>query len=184
MIHNDIQHELKHHLGADEHLLWVGKPKQGIVFRTSDIFVIPFTLLWFGFALFWEFMVIYNGVPIFPLFGLFFVCIGFYMAIGRFIYDAKNRKNTIYGITESRVLIKSGVFNKEIKSLNVKALPDITFKEKEDGSGTVLFGYDDFRYRFANNTLFNKRNMPPRLEFIQNVKKVYDILVGIQREAK
>ncbi|QEE51118.1 PH domain-containing protein [Flavobacterium alkalisoli] len=184
MMHNDIQHELKSHLGVNEHLLWVGEPKQGVIFRTSDIFVIPFSIFWFGFALFWEFTVIYYGIPVFAIFGLFFVVMGLYFIIGRFIYDAKNRKNTIYGITESRVLIRSGIFKKEVKSLNIKVLPHITFRENKNGSGTVLFGYDDFRSRFGNRTIFNTRNFPPSFECIPNVKKVYDILVSIQTETK
>ena len=37
--------ELQQHLDNNEKLVWTGRPKTGIVFRTADIFLIPFSLL-------------------------------------------------------------------------------------------------------------------------------------------
>ena len=40
---------IKSELSNDERLLWTGQPKQGMVFRGFDGFLIPFSLLWCGF---------------------------------------------------------------------------------------------------------------------------------------
>ncbi len=130
MIEN-LHSELIEHLDHDETLLWTGKPKQGISFKSSDFFIIPFSIIWGGFAIFWEYSVITTDAPFFfKLWGIPFVLVGLYMIFGRFFYDSVSRKNTTYGITKDRIIIKSGVFKKSIKSLNIKTLSDITLNEK------------------------------------------------------
>ncbi len=37
-----------------ERVAWSGRPVQGILFTARDIFLIPFSLIWCGFAVFWE----------------------------------------------------------------------------------------------------------------------------------
>src|SRR4051812_14861337 len=38
----------------DERILWTGQPDPSRIFAPSDLFMVPFSLLWGGFALFWE----------------------------------------------------------------------------------------------------------------------------------
>ena len=72
--------KLENELSSDESLLWSGRPKQGIVLRASDTFMIPFSLLWGGFAFFWEYSAYKSGAPpFFLLFGGAFVLVGIYI---------------------------------------------------------------------------------------------------------
>jgi len=65
----DFQFELREHLSKDEKLLWTGKPSDGIIFRGSDVFMIPFSLMWGGFAIFWVVMAASASV-FFAMFGI------------------------------------------------------------------------------------------------------------------
>jgi hypothetical protein len=56
---------LTQHLGTGETLRWSGHPRQGVMLRSADVFMIPFSILWAGFAFFWEASVLRGGAPVF-----------------------------------------------------------------------------------------------------------------------
>lgn len=45
--------DLSRELLSDERVEWTGQPVTSIVFHREDWIVIPFSLLWGGFAIFW-----------------------------------------------------------------------------------------------------------------------------------
>jgi hypothetical protein len=129
--------EIARELAATERLLWAGQPRQGIVLRPSDTFI----LLWGGFAIFWEATAILGGAPwFFALWGIPFVLVGLYLIVGRFLWDARRRSRTLYGLSDQRVIILSGGSSRKITSLNLRTLSDISLTEKSDGTGTITFG--------------------------------------------
>jgi hypothetical protein len=64
-VETDHASPIREQLTPDEHLLWGGQPRQGVTLRMGDILLIPFSLLWGGFAAFWEWDVIRTGAPVF-----------------------------------------------------------------------------------------------------------------------
>lgn len=176
-----ITAELQQHLDSNEKLIWAGQPQKGVVFRTADIFLIPFSLLWCGFAVFWVVMAAQASV-LFAMFGVPFVVMGLIFVFGRFIIDAKQRDNTYYGLTEDRIIIKSGVFKKTIKSLNIKTLSDIEYTEKSDGSGTINIGPKHPMMMWGNGmNWWPGMKSTPSLDLIQDVKNVYSKIIEIQK---
>ncbi|MCC6461107.1 MAG: PH domain-containing protein [Saprospiraceae bacterium] len=178
----DTRQILQPALSPGEKLLWTGRPKTGLLLRSGDIFMIPFSLLWGGFAIFWESTVLSGGAPFFfALWGIPFVLIGLYMIIGRFFVDAYQRSKTVYGITDDRIIIQSGIFSSEIKSLNIQTLSDLTIKEKSDGSGTISLGPQDPRSAMMEGMAWPGVKAAPQLAFIPGVRQVYDLLLQLQR---
>ena len=183
MINYEIENELKDNLISGEKLIWAGQPKTGIMITRSDAFLIPFSLVWCGCAIFWEWTAFVTGAPLFlKLWGIPFILCGLYLVTGRFYIDARKRAKTIYGITNERIIIKSGIFNQEIKSLNIKTISDVTMNEKADNSGTITLGPADFKYARMQGIELPGVKQVLRLELIEDVKSVYNKIIALQKE--
>jgi hypothetical protein len=172
----ESEQEIAKHLESGEHLLWAGSPRQGLFLRKSDAFQIPFSLMWGGFAMFWEITVLRSGGPLFfALWGIPFVAAGFYLIFVRFWVDAKARSVTAYALTERRVFIVSGILSRSVKSLPLRTLSELTLEENRDGTGTIMFGSANPLMMFAGGTNWpgGRRYQPPAFEGIVNANEVY-----------
>ena len=166
---------LRQKIQPDEKLIWNGYPRKGLMFTANDFKMVPFSLLWCGFAIFWEHGVLTSSnekTPFFfPIFGGVFVLIGLYMVVGRFFYDSIRRDNTIYGLTNKRCIIISGVFGKTTTSVPLKSMPEIQVTGESDGAGTIILGSGN---PMSNSGWPNSRsgNNVPAFECIEDVYKV------------
>jgi hypothetical protein len=182
----NVPEEISREVTSSEHVLWAGQPKQGVVFRGSDAFLIPFSLLWGGFAFFWEASVLQapTAPGFFPLFGIPFVCVGIYLIVGRFFADAKQRSRTFYAITNERILIISGLFSRRVKSLNLRTLADLSISEGSNGEGSISFGGGSpFGSMFGSMPGWpgSEVYVGPRFDVIPSAKAVFDIIRNAQR---
>jgi hypothetical protein len=171
-------------LDRGERQLWAGVPRQGIAFRGADVFMIPFSLLWGGFAVFWEATVARTNAPgFFVLWGIPFVLVGFYITVGRFFIDARRRARTTYAVTSDRVIINSGIFAPTSKSLNVRTISDVTLQERPNGTGTITFGAANPLAAFYAGTSWPGVPQTPSFEMIPDARRVYDIIREAQMTA-
>ena len=172
---------LQFSLDRGERQLWAGVPRQGIIFRGADVFMIPFSLIWGGFAIFWETSVLKTGDPgVFALFGIPFVLAALYITVGRFFVDARRRARTTYAVTSDRVIINSGIFSPTTKSLNVRTISDVTLQEKSSGNGTITFGATNPLAAFYAGTSWPGVPQTPSFEMIPDARRVYDIIRDAQ----
>ena len=172
-------------LGAGERLLGSGRPRQGLFLRPSDAALIPFSLMWGGFAVFWEYGVINSSAPFFfRLWGIPFVAIGLYMIFGRFFVDTRQRAHMYYGVTSQRVLIVSGLFSREAKSLNLKTLTDVSLSERAKGAGTIYFGSPGPWWASSGMQWPGAgKQAVPSFESIERAREVYNIVRSAQAAA-
>jgi hypothetical protein len=167
-------------LNRGERQLWAGVPRQGIWLRQRDFLLVPFSLMWGGFAINWEMTVLRDGAPAdFALFGIPFVATGLYLIAGRFFFDAYRRSRIRYGITNERVLIESGVISSSLLSLDLASLHDLNVEERPDGTGTILFG----SAADAGNNRFNSWSNAPQVPAFEGVCGAREVFQMI-RDAK
>jgi hypothetical protein len=187
MTREDAQQEIARENEAGESVLWYGVPKQGVVLRPTDAFLIPFSLMWGGFAIFWETTVFSTKAPFFfKLWGIPFVLIGLYIIAGRFVVDSMQRAKVAYGLTSRRAIIVSGLRNRTVKSLPLKTLSDVTLSEKRDGSGTITLGPVSPYGRFYGNASWpgTSAMSSPAFDMIDDAKSVYSTLRSAQTTAQ
>ena len=133
---------LRSRLEVGEQILWEGRPiRLAYTFRGSP-FMFVFTLLWLGFALFWEgsALTYRNAPPFFAVWGAVFVLFALYAAVGRFWVAAREADRTWYAVTNKRVIIRTGAFRERTVELSLRALPMPQLDEGARGIGTITFG--------------------------------------------
>jgi hypothetical protein len=190
MVDIDIQQELQFELIDSEKLIWTGRPGTGIIFRKIDMFLIPFSLVWFGMILFAIVGVSTttseNSNAPWPIFLFFipFLLAGCYITFGRFFIDKRRRANTIYAITDTRIIIKSGIFSQKVNSFNIKTLSNLSLDEKSDGTGNVVFSQNNFIFGMMSGMLWQGMgtSFTPRFELIDDARNVYSTILRLQRD--
>ncbi|HVJ06720.1 MAG TPA: hypothetical protein VM578_13680 [Candidatus Saccharimonadales bacterium] len=133
-------------LVPDETVLWAGRPDASVLFHREDILLVPFSLLWGGFAIFWETMAIgmHSRVAhlapwFFVLWGIPFVVIGQYIVWGRFLVTAWKKQRTFYALTDYRALVVQNGWNRKISSAKLDDLPSLVKDGVSDTIGTLHF---------------------------------------------
>ena len=169
-------------LGDGERLLWSGTPRQGILWRNSDIAMVPFSLLWGGFAIFWETMVLKKAPLFFALFGLPFVGVGLQMMVGRFFYDAWRRRHTFYGLTNQRAIIATRTPARTLRSYSVASLTNVVLQESAKDAGSILLGPSASRSPWPRQTVLFSTNIDNSFEMITDARRVFDLLREAQKE--
>jgi hypothetical protein len=190
----DIPKKFQAELNPGEQVIWSGQPKQGFILRPTDVLMIPISLMWGGFAIFWESAAIAMSLAgkmpfpislIFPLFGLPFVLFGLYLIFGRFFFDKATRSKTYYALTGERIIIISGLRNQNIKSIDFKNLSEVNISTKSNGPGTITFGATHpWGWFYAGGGFPNpgRPNISPSFEMIEDAKTVYQHIKRLQRE--
>jgi hypothetical protein len=178
----NVEQVLDRHAGGKP-ALWSGHPPQGLVLRASDALLIPFSLLWGGFAIFWEWGVTHTGrtpPPIFPIFGGAFVAVGVYMIVGRFFYDAWKRGRTLYVLTEDRAIIAVG------RSARIVPLAgtSVELQAGRGDAGVIWFGTPPSMFMANSSWPGSGSKVPPSFELASESRAVFEQVLAAQRGAR
>ncbi|MGA7064191.1 MAG: hypothetical protein WBY69_23510 [Candidatus Acidiferrales bacterium] len=137
---------------SGETIVWAGQPNTRVIFHKQDLYMVPFSLLWGGFAVFWEASVAglwgSNGKPGTPwsfgmVWGIPFVVAGQYFIWGRFFYDAWLKRRTYYALTNRRVIAVQNGWSRRMASSYLDSLPNLVKEDGANGVGTLRFNQSD-----------------------------------------
>lgn len=176
---------------TDETILWKGQPATGFIFRKTDFFLIPFSLVWGSIAIPIGAMTISSiiinisdtpfpeialAIP-FLLFGSLFFFVGIYITVGRFLIDIITRNRTAYALTNKRALIFGGLISCDLKSMPLSEHLDIQISGLKTGS--IEFGSSNSIGRKYNK--WNGPAHPFTFEKISDAQHVYELVRKIQQ---
>lgn len=153
------------YLTPDEYVLWNGSPGKGNLLTKQDIYMVPFSIIWCGFAIVWETTVLMMHAPLlFKLWGIPFVCVGLYMVFGRFIMKSYMRKETVYVITNKRIF---SFLKDRVDTIDYHIYPTKSLTRHPNGYGTICFPISSqprmtlyMPGRFSNQNYFELDNIP------------------------
>ena len=186
MTSHEAEQAIARELEPGERLLWSGVPRQGLVLRANDWFLIPLSVLWGGFAIVWTVGAASSRAPVwFWLWGVPFVLVGLYLIFGRFFVSALQRSRTAYGLTDRRLLIVSGLRSQSVKSVPLKTVSDLSLTEKGDGTGSITFGPVHPMVKWFAGTAWPGADdlASPSFELIPGAKSVYNRIRSAQTHA-
>ncbi|HSF95724.1 MAG TPA: hypothetical protein VLA52_11925 [Thermohalobaculum sp.] len=161
-------------LDSGEMLLWEGRPATGIRLRKSDVMMIPFSLLWGGFAIFWEVAAYTSGAPwFFLLWGVPFILVGLHMIAGRFFWDSRKRRCTRYALTDRRAIVATSHWGRNLRSFPIRPETDIAYRPGPEAS--LIFKREASSYGRRGRHITEHG-----FEFIEDGEAVYSIIRKIQ----
>lgn len=185
----DAQLRAQSELQSGESLYWTGTadPRRAALSALpASIFGIPFA----GFALFWITQAYHatsamsrsshnafaSGFQVFPLFGLPFLLIGLGIILAP-LWAFLKGGNTVYAVTNQRVMIITGTSNRSVKSLTPADIVSVDHRERPDGSGDIAI---------TTNAIIRSNNMTSQMKValcgVPNVKQVAQQVLALHSQ--
>lgn len=178
----DVALKFQPELLSSETLLWSGRPNPKVIFHSDDWQLIPFSLVWTGFFVFWEGQAIRTHSTFMILWGLPFLVFGQYFVWGRFLGDAWLKRRTYYGVTNRRVLVLQESWKHRTNIIYIETIP--TIEREGNGTGTLWFGT---KYPLSGARSTQKRSMSrfsldlvPVFADIDDMNFVYSLVLGLK----
>ena len=126
-------------LDPDETILWQGHPPTKLLlFSKPDVFLVPFSLVWAGFAVPGSISTFLWPKSLVELpFALLFLVASIYFSIGRFFISQRMRKKTVYCVSNKRAFIATYGISGRIDSKPLHPSLAIALEPSEPGSITL-----------------------------------------------
>lgn len=188
--------KLQPELSSGERIQWAAMPNPSIIFHSDDWSVIPFSLIWTGFFVFWEGLSLgiwrVNAKPSAPdtfmvLWGIPFLLIGQYMVWGRFFEDAWLKRRTYYAITDRRVLLLQEGWKRKTQFSYLESIPEISREGGDVGTlwlGAKLPTFGGGGTKTSGWSRFAISDGAPMLADIDDLDSVYHLILDLREKIR
>ncbi len=157
-------------LAAGEAILWRGKPKRSAFIAGKSLPMLPIAIIWLIIDLGFIANAFGGGGMMFfmiPFFALHLMPV--WIWLGSTLTAGKRWKNTMYYVTNRRIIIQGGFLAVNEKSLFFKEIRSVQSKvglfDKLSGTGSILFN--------AEMISGNNKATPPSFQYLENAGAVY-----------
>ena len=159
-------------------MLWAGQPDVRTYALQGAWYLIPFSIMWGGFAIFWEVSVLLRGGPLlFALWGLPFVAMGLYLIFGRLLVARREAHRTVYVVTDQRVWLLTGPFRQNLTEIAIGELPVVQLEVRPSGVGRITFGSGGSFFRPPPGwPMGGMSGRPTAFESIPDASRVYRVI--------
>jgi len=172
-------------LAPGERIIWQGQPTQGFRLAPQDAFAVPFAAFWL-FMVSMMLLLAFTGEmkevdPLAYVIMPVFLIIGLYMLFGRFVVDRAARRRIHYYLTTERAVIEGGMFRPSRRSVSLAAAPEIRFRGRRSGRGTVQFGSANMFGMMPPSWPGASQFLPPAFDDIEDAERIYNLALTTQR---
>lgn len=141
--------------GSEERILWQGKPDKRAYVLRGSLVLIPFSMLWLVLVISWiSIMAINNASWLSQTRAIVVLLIGLYFAFGRMWVAAKDADNSLYTVTDRRIIIRTGPFHPYTTEIPLADVRSVRLIYLTSGIGTIHIETAQGR----RNTLWCVRN--------------------------
>ena len=173
--------EIKNKYLKNDTILWQGVPINTPLFNKSDIFMIPFSVLFGGLFVMYAVisaLLMFTGQSImFSFIGITFLLIGIYILFFRLWYRKKRISRQLYFVTNKRVFAfdtmrDDVVFDIPIEETDLFLGNNSLILANTNSIGDFIYnlGLDVFFRKFAKET--------PSFKYIENINEVSKIIIN------
>ena len=159
-------------LAAGEAILWRGKPKKSAFIASRSLTMLPFAVIWLVLDMGFISNIFGSGDMLWfmiPFFALHLMPV--WIWLGSTLTAGKRWKNTMYYVTNRRIIIQSGFFAVNEKTLFYKDIRNAQLQigliDKIAGTGSIVLDEGSYDYH-------NRRKHPGnKLENLEDAQNAY-----------
>ena len=170
--------ELKSMVGADETILYEGKPdKKCFIFESILNPLLPVAIIWAVFDIgFIGFGI--GSMQVFMIPFMLFHMMPIWIYLGGVLFSFRRYRNTYYIVTDHAVYVSSGIFTMNLES---KTFAELSRVNLHRGIFDQMFNVGDIQ---ITTNQFTKKNMPALINInsISNYTEVYQMVKKLQKD--